>query len=522
MISPAFPEQLKLATYAALSETLELEQALQRTLVTLQSVLPADGAFVNYFMRDELAVQFLAHARADRAEKFTVRVPVPFSWHQDMSYENRAPCLLVNSLDEDPVSRAVLQEALPQVKSFVMLRLLMDGTHFGVACFYSEKEHVFTDAHAAIIASLHNPLAINVGYSLAMRFRRTGAELNAENKRLQRTIAETSEAPLLSLLKHTPSFVSIADHIRRAAPFDVTVMLTGESGCGKEVVATTIQQLSKRRLAPFVKVNCAALSASLIESELFGYEDGAFTGAHRRHAGLFEQADRGTLFLDEVGELPPDIQSKLLRVIQGQTFRRVGGDKEIRVDVRIICATNRDLAAMVREKRFREDLYYRLNVFPIEIAPLRERPEDIDPLASHFLSLAARRYGLAMVPQLSEEARREAKAWPWPGNVRELRNVMTRAVLSGEPVVRRLDLNAAQTDDYQPVRPSREGRSEQIAPDAPEALPQFDDMQRAYFFKILRAAGGKISGPGGAAERTGIHPNTLRSRLKKLGLPIEK
>lgn len=436
-----------------------------------------------------------------------------------MSYDTRGTCLLVDDVEDDPLTRDVLSRILPEVKSFIMLRLMLDGMHYGVACFYSRRRRGFQAAHADIVQALHNPIAMSTGCRLAAYFRAAESERGAENRRLQKTIEAGREAPLRELLQHTPALSVIADQIRRVAPYDATVILTGESGVGKEVVATTIQQMSRRRNAPFVRVNCGAFPANLIESELFGYERGAFTGAQERHIGLFEQADQGTLFLDEVGDLPPEVQVKLLRVLQGQSFRRVGGDKEVTVDVRIICATNRRLPEMVEAGAFREDLFYRLNVFPIIIAPLRERLEDIEPLSAHFLRLLARRYGLPAVPRLSEEALRQARAWPWPGNVRELRNVMARAVLSGENVIRELDLHSTALIE-------KTGRGPLAVPanDAPktegETVPCFDDMQKAYFLKVLSLTGGRINGKRGAAEIVGMHPNTLRSRLAKLGIDL--
>ena len=472
-----FPDDLRLRTYAGLSETLRLEQALRTTLLTLAPVLPADGVFVNFFMKDELVVQFLAHATKARAEAMTARVPVSHDWLLKMSYERRGQCLVVNERREDPLTDEVLRNVLPEVRSYVMLRLLMDGIHYGVVCFYSTRPKAFGERHADIVRQLHNPIAINVGYSLAVYFRTVGLEMSAENRRLRENAVKASEEPLRELLARSPSLESIAQRIRRVAPYDATVIVTGESGCDKEVVATTIQQMSARRNAPFVRVNCAALPGSLIESELFGFERGAFTGARERHAGLFEQADGGTLFLDEVGELPPEVQAKLLR----------------------------------------------------------ERPEDIEPLASHFIRQIARRYGMAVLPRLSEEALDFARRWPWPGNVRELRNVMARAVLSGEPVIRTLDVSTGAAPDVHPVPfavrglgvtgPSDVHGAQEWPADMKaevNADMTFDDMQRAYFRALLERTGGRVSGAGGAAERAGMHPNTLRSRLEKLGITLRR
>lgn len=519
MINPILPDSLRLETYANLCETLRLDTALQKTLITLAPVLPADGVFANFFMKEKLVVQFLAHATHENAGRFDRQVPVSHEWLQKMSYDKRSQCMVVRDRYEDPLTDAVLAAVLPEVRSFVMLRLLMDNTHYGVVCFYSKKTNAFNEKHAAIVCSLHNPIATIVGCSLAVHFRETGDEIHAEYRRLQKEVQRASEEPLLDLVRHAPSLTALADPIRRVAPYDATVIITGESGSGKEVIATTIQQLSRRRNAPFVRVNCAALPASLIESELFGFERGAFTGARERHAGLFEQADGGTLFLDEVGELPAEVQAKLLRVLQGQSFRRVGGDKEVAVDVRIICATHRDLKAMTAQGLFREDLYYRLNVFPIAVPALRERPDDIEPLAVHFIRQIARRYGMSMVPRLSEEALAFAKTWSWPGNVRELRNVMARAVLSGQPIIRHLDVSLEQPPQTIDVNNAAKAKKTNIND---ETMTSFDEMQRQYFRKLLTHTNGRISGRHGAADIAGMHPNTLRSRLEKLGLTIAK
>lgn len=387
-----------------------------------------------------------------------------------------------------------------------------------MVCFYSKRRNAFNEQHALIVQSLHNPIATIVGCSLAVYFRETGDEIHAEYQRLQKEVQRASEEPLHDLVRHAPSLSTLVNPIRRVAPYDATVIIQGGSGSGKEVVATTIQQLSRRRNAPFVRVNCAALPASLIESELFGYVRGVFTGARERHAGLFEQTDGGTLFLDEVGELPLEVQAKLLRILQGQSFRRVGGDKEVTVDVRIICATHRGLSSMVAEGHFRENLYYRLNVFPIIVPPQRERPDDIEPLAIYFIRQIAKRYGMSMVPRLSEEALTFAKAWSWPGNVRELRNVMARAVLTGEPIIRQLDVSL----DPQNIT-MKSPKIEHInCPTNNMPLPSFDEMQRRYFRELLTQTQGRISGRNGAADLAGMHPNTLRSRLEKLGIAIEK
>jgi transcriptional regulator with GAF, ATPase, and Fis domain len=288
----------------------------------------------------------------------------------------------------------------------------------------------------------------------------------------------------------------------RIAESGAIVLLLGETGVGKELMARRIHRKSLRSNAPYVIVDTPTIPESLLESEMFGHEKGAFTGADRQKSGRIELADRGTLFLDEVGELPLSIQGKLLRVLEQKTFSRIGSNRVLHSDFRLVAATNRNLAEEVARGRFREDLYYRLNVVPLEIPPLRERDRDVVLLARHFLALYAKRFNrphLVLTPSEEEEL----TAYDWPGNVRELRNVMERAVLlsSGE----RLALNL-------PVDPRSEANH------SFEDCPTMDNLQRRYIQYVLERTGNRISGSGGAAEVLGMDRATLYHRMKKLGL----
>ncbi len=287
--------------------------------------------------------------------------------------------------------------------------------------------------------------------------------------------------------------------LKQVAATDATVLILGETGTGKGLVAHAIHELSSRKHRPIITVNCAALPGNLIESELFGREKGAFTGADAKQAGRFEVADGGTIFLDEIGELPLELQSKLLRVLEEREFERLGSPRTVKVDVRVIASTNRDLAAEVKGRRFREDLYYRLNVFPVSIPPLRARTEDIPQLVHHFVNTYARRFlrNYESVPKSMMKALQEHS---WPGNVRELQHVIERAVIiSPGPVLRLADRLERGTAD------SGEG-----------ALKALSEMERDHIRAVLKKTGWKIEGEGGAASILGLHPNTLRSRIKKL------
>jgi len=288
------------------------------------------------------------------------------------------------------------------------------------------------------------------------------------------------------------------------------VLLFGETGTGKEIIARAIHEHSHFRRGPFRRVNCGAIAPELLDSELFGHEVGAFTGAVTRRKGWFEQADGGTLFLDEVGELPSAAQVRLLRVVQDGEVVRVGGERPVHVKVRIVAATHRDLPAMVEVRTFREDLYYRLSVFPIVIPPLRDRPTDIRAFAEYFAERAAARFGLKPVP-VSEDDVRALAAYRWPGNVREMAAVMDRAVLIGQG--RTLNVVAAlgQSGPFNPTAPLR---SEEYA--GQTTIEPLDTVIRRHIERALRETRGRVEGPHGAARLLRINPHTLRARMRKL------
>jgi transcriptional regulator with GAF, ATPase, and Fis domain len=295
----------------------------------------------------------------------------------------------------------------------------------------------------------------------------------------------------------------VLKEIETVAPTDATVLIQGESGTGKELLARAIHRLSSRSEHTFVKLNCAAIPAGLLESELFGHEKGAFTGAIARKIGRVELANEGTLFLDEVGELPLDLQPKLLRALQEREIERLGGNRPIPVNMRLIAATNRDLGKMVAEKEFRSDLFYRLKVFPVFAPPLRERTSDIPILVRHFVSTHSRRMGktIESIPDATMQA---LVRWRWPGNIRELENFLERAViLTRGPVL------------YVPLA---ELQMEEESRDAGSQDPTLETAEREHILRVLREAKGQIGGDDGAAARLGLKRTTLNSKLKKLGI----
>ena len=306
------------------------------------------------------------------------------------------------------------------------------------------------------------------------------------------------------LIGNSPALESVLAHVERVAPTDSTVLLQGETGTGKELIARAIHNISSRCGRPYIKLNCAAIPFDLLESELFGHEKGGFTGAIAQKIGRFEMADKGTLFLDEVGDIPLALQSKLLRVLQEQEFERLGSTRTHQVDVRLLAATNRDLAEMMKRGEFRSDLYYRLNVFPITLPPLRARREDIPDLVRHFVEVYGRRMG-KQIDRVPAEAMSAFTSYEWPGNIRELQNFIERSVILSDGTVL--------------CPPLAELKHSAIAasPGSP-ATTTLQDAERTHILKILEQTRGVVSGPSGAAARLGMKRSTLYFRMQKLGI----
>lgn len=330
--------------------------------------------------------------------------------------------------------------------------------------------------------------------------RRLKERVEAENVYLRQEVQESQEFG--EIVGKSAALRLVLDAVSRVASTDATVLLLGETGTGKDLLARAIHAQSPRRDRALVSVNCAALPSTLIESELFGHEKGAFTGALARQVGRFELADGGTLLLDEIGELAPELQAKLLRVLQEGTFERLGASKTLRVDVRVLAATNRDLAEAVRQGGFRSDLYYRLNVFPIHIPPLRERREDIPLLVWHLITQKQRRLG-KRIERISPEVMEALVAYDWPGNIRELENVIEHAlILSSGPTL--------VVDEGFMLR--------RLSGSPPSGEQSLDDVERAHIRSVLEACHWKVKGPNNAAERLGLNPSTLYFRMKKLAI----
>jgi PAS domain S-box-containing protein len=352
---------------------------------------------------------------------------------------------------------------------------------------------------------------------------REKARLAAENIYLQEEIKSVHNFE--EIIGQSPALLDALEKVNRVAKTDATVLIAGETGTGKELIARAIHSASQRRNKPLIKLNCAALPAGLVESELFGHEKGAFSGAISRRVGRFELANGGTIFLDEVGEVPLDVQVKLLRVLQEREFERVGGANPIKVDVRVIAATNRDLVNSISAGKFREDLYYRLNVFPIALPPLRDRAGDV-PLLVHFLvARFAARIGLR-IDSVGKATMERLSSYSWPGNVRELENVLERAIILSNGTTLEIEpevfasttaVRASTAGLPTPSGAERERQAAAVA-ESIRTIESLESNTRNHILAALAQSGWVIDGPRGAAKILGLHPNTLRSRMKKLGI----
>lgn len=484
-----------------------VDEEVVRSLEIVGRAVDADRATVA-LIDEESGDVMVTHAWADHGV-----VPMPkqfvagvFPWLVKIVLSGQAiPMQTPESLPEEAYLEKQYMEATG-LASFLALPFQIGGKVIGgVACDSFRQHEPWDD----IAMSLLQRAADLFGNVLARKS--ADEKLRAAYKEIK-TLKEQLEQENIYLreeikLDHSHNAVvggsaairSVLKKAEQVAPTDTTVLVLGETGTGKELVARTIHELSARNKRPMVKTNCAALPATLIESELFGREKGAYTGALAREIGRFELANDSTIFLDEIGELPPDVQSKLLRVLQEGEFERLGSSKTIRVNVRVIAATSRNLDAMVKEGKFREDLYYRLNVFPITIPPLRDRTEDIPALVWHILHEFCKRMG-RKIEGIQSSTMRAFQSYSWPGNVRELRNVIERNLILNTGPIFKAEVPESESTDAKPQ------------------ARRLDEVEADYLRGVLQSTRWRIRGKGGAAEIIGLKPTTLESRMKKLDI----
>jgi len=441
--------------------------------------------------------------------------------------------VIVGAVSEDDIGREGYEILVGEgFKSHCFIPLVTHGRALGVLVILrTTTEEAFTPEDVGFLSQASGQIAIAVENALAYReISELKDKLAQEKLYLEDEIR--SEMNFDQIVGNSPALRHALELVQTVAPSDSTVLLLGETGTGKELIARAIHDHSRRKDRTFVKLNCAAIPTGLLESELFGHEKGAFTGAISPKIGRLELADQGTLFLDEVGDVPPEIQPKLLRALQEREFERLGSTRTKRVDVRLVAATNRDLERMIADREFRSDLYYRLNVFPIRIPPLRERREDIPTLVSYFVQKYARQMH-KRIETIPAAAMKKLIEWEWPGNIRELQNFIERAVIltRGRALEAPLaELRQARTDN--PAPPATVHSQDEIARIVEETInviiskktvaDEYAQKQREEIVRALTESRGRVGGDDGAAARLGLNRTTLLSRMKKLGIDAKQ
>ncbi len=489
--------------------SLDIEKALWRCREFIAEHLPADEIYLNIYEQAEGALRYIARADRHGGVKLDKTIKLPEHLIQSIESGQRLEdYLLLSDPETDPMGQIICREFGFADTSLVALRLTIDGQRVGVMDVFAKGKNRFTEEHASLIRLLREPFAIATANALKhQQLIKMKEQLVSDNLFFNRElIARVGD----EVVGSKGGLQQVMESVAQVAPLKNTVLLIGETGTGKEVIANAIHRCSPRCNEPLIRVNCGAIPENLIDSELFGHEKGAFTGAIEQKRGRFERADKGTIFLDEIGELPSWAQVRLLRVLQTQEIERVGGSSPIRLDIRVIAATHRDLQQMVREGKFREDLWFRISAFPIHIPPLRQRRMDIPPLVEHFLRKKAQELGMAMVPLLASSAIAQLHDHTWPGNVRELENAVERALIKH----RQGSLSFQEVEE--------ESSKDRTGIPGNASLPRgtLDEVIRQHIIQTLSSSKGRINGLNGAAEILGVHPNTLRSRMRKLKIPF--
>src|SRR5437867_3705020 len=498
---PEVRAQLILEVAKAAGSHLELSEVLESLLVALKPTSHFDAIAVSVIEGESVRLHSLHVEGPLKRPVDPVRKQRLREHHISVVASTLKPyvCSDLESQKRFPMDEIILEHG---VRSYISLPLMKHVAVLGAVDFASFEKRTFDGGEVQLLQDVSEIISMAVSNALAFEeIKALKEQLQAENRLLQDEIVQTSIFE--EIVGSSQSLRNVLAAIDRVAPTDSTVLITGETGTGKELIAHAIHRRSPRSGRALVKVNCAALPAELIASELFGHEKGAFTGALQQRIGRCETAHGGTIFLDEIGELTQERQIALLRVLQEKEFERVGGNKTIHTDVRVIAATNRNLEREVADGRFRTDLYYRLNVFPMRVPSLRERADDIPVLVDYFISRFAGRMG-KRIRQIEKRTFDAMQQYSWPGNIRELQNVIERGVILAEAEVFRLDPGTLPQES--------QGSAEIAAP----AVESTREQQKARIEAVLKETRGRIAGPDGAAARLGMPASTLESKIKTL------
>lgn len=499
--------------------SLEIEKALGDCFDLLREMIPLESAALATYDPVMRISSVLAIATGQGGELSTVQSRQSqaahdkiMGWYRSRQFE--ANVRQMDSIRQDDVIAPVTNKMNVPDSSAMQMFLKLQGKMLGSLVLIRGAISPYSGEQVRLLSLLNEPFAIALSnYLRFQELNRLKELLEDDSRYFQEELKRKAGAEVVGA---EFGLKPVIEQVRQVAPLNSPVLLLGETGTGKEVIANLIHNLSNRRNGPFIQVNCGAIPDTLIDSELFGHVKGAFTGASFQRRGRFERAHGGTIFLDEIGELPPEAQVRLLRVLQERYIERVGGDEPVDVDIRIIAATHKDLLAMLGSGQFREDLYYRLRVFPINIPPLRQRRTDIPSLAHYFIQKKSIEMGIEDVPIIDSESLPLLMSYDWPGNVRELENTIERAlILRKGGLLDFSELGAGFTLTPGNLAPHRcaalEGRADNLI---------LDDVIAGHIRRVLDITGGKIHGPDGAAGLMAINPSTLRNKMKKLGIPF--
>ena len=491
--------------------SLDIQAALTKALTYLYQWMPADAMSLSFY---ELSKnRLISVAKAEREEgiifqnRDVTEFHLPDDYVEFIKKEYTKPIGAEIFNRPEDLSEPVLKY-FPAFNtcSTLNLRLKVHGQILGDCCVCASGLNQYTEEHAQLLESVKEPIAIAMSNARRYRELLSMKDMLADDNRA--LSADIKRAVGIEVVGADFGLKKVMEQVRLIAPSSSPALLLGETGTGKEVVANAIHTVSSRRDGPMISMQCGAVPDTLLDSELFGHEKGAFTGASERKRGRFERADGGTLFLDEIGELSMEAQVKLLRVLQESCFERVGGTKTIKVDVRIVAATHRDLEKMVRQGTFREDLWYRLNVLPIRIPPLRLRREDIPSLVQYFVKRKSQEMNLTNIPHIEPSTLTKLREYDWPGNVRELQNLVERALI----------LSHGQYLEFPELVSSLQSPAKSASAPLNNEIISLDDAITRQIQITLDHTKGKISGKGGAAELLGMNESTLRFRMRKLGI----
>lgn len=491
---------------------LDIEDTLGRGFRYLKKYIPADGMTFDVTKPDG-SLMSIARVTPDGVDIHDVPVPLSSEARENVrDTENAEDIEIFNAPDRNPTSRDFSRHFGLEAFSCIVVNLISENEFQGWLAIYAFGVNQYTNEDAEFLSRVKAPLSIAMSNALKYReIQKFSKDMETENQELYQELMHASGSRIIGAESGLKEVTAL---VKKVSPTDTPVVLLGETGVGKDVMANAIHLFSNRKTGPIIKVNCGAIPRDLIDSELFGHEKGAFTGATARKRGKFERADRGTLFLDEIGELSLDAQVRLLRAIQFREIERVGGTSTVNADVRIIAATHRNLEELIAAGRFREDLYYRLNVFPIHIPPLRQRKEDIPALVHYLMEKKSRELNFSPSPELPLHAMAQLMDYDWPGNVRELSNIIERSLI--------LNRNAPLAFD--PLKttshPATAETRQETARDT--GIIPLNDVIAQHIRKALIKSAGRIEGPKGAAKLLDLHPSTLRSKIKKFNIQFKR